>query len=272
MQWVFLNSSISEGLPLALGEAALTGAPVVCTDVGASRQVLTDPSDGSCYSEVVAPNDALALARAQIRILAMLDKWEEFSDPTASTLNTRDASFPDQPTAEDITRITKRMYEQGPSRQALGMRTRAIVQKSFSGDRYLREHEQMLWIGKAKRDMSLPQELRPSARLTSPAAVKLTDVTRTSVHAPRMSLKVEEESQRLSASIRQFSLPSLMFDYESKIPASIISTIPTSLVTECVPSSIKGQVVNSGTNGVTMAGGLGGLSMSFQSQTQMLSE
>jgi glycosyltransferase involved in cell wall biosynthesis len=34
--WVFLNSSISEGLPLALGEAALTGAPVVCTDVGAS--------------------------------------------------------------------------------------------------------------------------------------------------------------------------------------------------------------------------------------------
>jgi glycosyltransferase involved in cell wall biosynthesis len=47
--WVFLNSSISEGLPLALGEAALTGAPVVCTDVGASLRVLTDPDTGVCY-------------------------------------------------------------------------------------------------------------------------------------------------------------------------------------------------------------------------------
>lgn len=28
------------------------------------------------------------------------------------------------------------------------MKTPAIVQKSFSGDRYLREHEQVLWVGK----------------------------------------------------------------------------------------------------------------------------
>src|ERR1700761_3633469 len=67
--WLFLNSSISEGLPLALGEAALTGAPVVCTDVGASLRVLSDPDDFSRFSAVVAPNDARNLARAQINFL-----------------------------------------------------------------------------------------------------------------------------------------------------------------------------------------------------------
>lgn len=37
--WVFVNSSKSEGLPLALGEAGLAGLPVVCTDVGGTREV-----------------------------------------------------------------------------------------------------------------------------------------------------------------------------------------------------------------------------------------
>ena len=81
--WLFLNSSVSEGLPLALGEAALTGAPVVCTDVGASLRVLTDPDDGKRYSEVVAPNDAYGLARAQINLLAMLDEWAQYAEDDA---------------------------------------------------------------------------------------------------------------------------------------------------------------------------------------------
>jgi hypothetical protein len=33
------------------------------------------------------------------------------------------------------------------------MMARSIVQKSFGGERYLREHEQMLWIGKACYEM-----------------------------------------------------------------------------------------------------------------------
>lgn len=151
--WVFLNSSISEGLPLALGEAALTGAPVVCTDVGASRRVLTNPEDNQCYSAVVAPNDALFMARAQIEMLALLGEWSEHADTNALTT---DSSFPEKPSPADVDRITKRMYEQAGARRRLGMKTREIVQKSFSGDRYLREHEQMLWIGKARYDVSHP--------------------------------------------------------------------------------------------------------------------
>lgn len=148
--WLFLNSSVSEGLPLALGEAALTGAPVVCTDVGASLRVLTDPDNGKRYSEVVAPNDAYGLARAQINLLAMLDEWAQFAEDPADKPA---PVLPHKPTPKDVEIITRRMYEKSEQRRKLGMMARAIVQKSFGGERYLREHEQMLWIGKACYEM-----------------------------------------------------------------------------------------------------------------------
>jgi Glycosyl transferases group 1 len=146
--WVFMNSSISEGLPLAIGEAALTGAPIVCTDVGATFQVLTDPDNPKRrYGTVIAPNDHRALARAQISLLSVMDEWEEYGEDEISPGPT-----PDKFTQEDVTRITRRMYEKTPQRRKLGSQLRRIVQKSFSGDRYLREHEQMLWIGKLQYD------------------------------------------------------------------------------------------------------------------------
>jgi hypothetical protein len=156
--WLFLNSSVSEGLPLALGEAALTGAPVVCTDVGASLRVLTDPDDGKRYSEVVAPNDAYGLARAQINLLAMLDEWAQYADDNGEPAPV----LPHKPTPQDVEVITRRMYEKTEQRRKLGMMARSIVQKSFGGERYLREHEQMLWIGKACHEMlSLEKRVPP---------------------------------------------------------------------------------------------------------------
>lgn len=159
-----MNSSISEGLPLALGEAALTGAPVVCTDVGASLRVLTDLETNECYSSIVAPNDAAALAKAQIHMLAMIGEWYVYSDEqtalpaghsggTHSGTTDNITSLPESPTQADIDFITRRMYTETPARRRLGMLGRNIVKKSFDGARYLREHEQMLWIGKAQKDM-----------------------------------------------------------------------------------------------------------------------
>ncbi|POS88089.1 hypothetical protein EPUL_000337 [Erysiphe pulchra] len=147
--WVFMNSSISEGLPLALGEAALTGVPVVCTDVGASLRVLTDPETGELYSAIVAPNDAWNLARAQINILALLDEWAQYAnDPDGFIAPV----LSNNPTQTDVEIITSRMYEKSEERKALGIKSRHIVEKSFGGSRYLREHEQMLWICKARYD------------------------------------------------------------------------------------------------------------------------
>ncbi|KAL2067476.1 hypothetical protein VTL71DRAFT_1901 [Oculimacula yallundae] len=163
--WVFLNSSISEGLPLALGEAALTGAPVVCTDVGASLRVLTDPDTGARYSAVVAPNDARNLARAQINFLALLDEWAPYAnDPESFVAPT----IGDKPTPAVVEEITRRMYAKTEERKALGMRSRDIVQRSFGGERYLREHEQMLWIGKARYEL-LRAPKRPKAHARMPS-------------------------------------------------------------------------------------------------------
>ncbi|KAF7122624.1 hypothetical protein CNMCM5793_000649 [Aspergillus hiratsukae] len=143
--WLFMNSSISEGLPLAMGEAALTGVPVVCTDVGASFCVVTDRATGKKFSEVVAPNDAISLASAQIRVLALLGQWSAFAEDEEGYVP---PSLSLHPSREDVEQITRRMYEKAEQRRKLGMLGRSNVYNNFSSDRYLREHEQMLWLGK----------------------------------------------------------------------------------------------------------------------------
>ncbi|CBF80400.1 hypothetical protein AN8369.2 [Aspergillus nidulans FGSC A4] len=143
--WLFMNSSISEGLPLAMGEAALTGVPVVCTDVGASFCVVTDRNTGKRFSEVVAPNDSDSLARAQLRVLALLDKWAPFAEDEPGTIV---PTLDFHPTPEQIKAVSERMYAKIEQRRKFGMLGRANVLNSFSSDRYLREHEQLLWIGK----------------------------------------------------------------------------------------------------------------------------
>jgi hypothetical protein len=103
--------------------------------VGASFWVVTDPITSKRFSAVVPPNDALSLARAQVNVLALLDEGDRPKSPA-------------QPTGEEEERITKRMYEKTEQRRRLGMLGRTNVLNSFSSERYLREDEQMLWIGK----------------------------------------------------------------------------------------------------------------------------
>ncbi|CAI6086454.1 unnamed protein product [Clonostachys chloroleuca] len=146
--WLFMNSSISEGLPLAIGEAALAGVPIVATEVGATALVMTDPDDqDKRYGEVVPPNDPLALARAQLSILGMVGPWAKFTeeatvDPAAAAA----AVLPDEITPADVDWLTKRMYAKVDDRRKLGLLSREVVLHSFHGNRYLREHEQMYWI------------------------------------------------------------------------------------------------------------------------------
>jgi hypothetical protein len=128
-----------------MGEAALTGVPVVCTDVGASFRVVTDPVTWKKFSAVVGPNDAYSLARAQINVLGLLDEWSEYAEDEPGYCPKKLSL---RPTPEEVATITKRMYDKTEQRRRLGMLGRKNVLNSFSGDRYLREHEQMLWVGK----------------------------------------------------------------------------------------------------------------------------
>ncbi|KAJ0108788.1 hypothetical protein J7T55_011279 [Diaporthe amygdali] len=148
--WLFMNSSISEGLPLAIGEAALTGAPIVCTDVGATKLVLQDPDDAEkLYGEVILPNRPRDLARAQIEMLAVCGKWSSFATDNGGEFV---HGLPDRPTSEQVAQVQQRMYDQYKSRRALGLNMRNTVLRKFDGDRYLREHEQMLWLEWSKSE------------------------------------------------------------------------------------------------------------------------
>jgi glycosyltransferase involved in cell wall biosynthesis len=158
--WLFLNSSISEGLPLAMGEAALTGVPVVCTDVGASFCVVTDEESGEQFSEVVAPNDSESLARAQISVMALIGQWSKYGEDEPG-FSVPVLEYP-TPKPESVVTINSRMIEKQEQRRKLGMMGRKNVLKNFSSERYLREHEQMLWIGKYS-SISYRQHRRPAS-------------------------------------------------------------------------------------------------------------
>lgn len=186
--WLFMNSSISEGLPLAIAEAALAGVPIVATEVGSTALLLTDPDDPSMrYGEVVPPNDPMALARAQISILAMVGRWSQFTrdavatPPTASAKRTSKHAvvLPDNITAQDVDWVARRMYDHADGRRRLGQLGRDVVLRSFHGKRYLREHEQMYWIqwhmAKMRADRSLSDSIQGSLHVRSQSMLPSVD-------------------------------------------------------------------------------------------------
>ena len=154
------------------------------------------------------------MARAQIKLLALLEEWAPYAD---EGVGSDDSSLPEKPTPEDVARITQRMYDQTDARRRLGMKAREIVQKSFCGDRYLREHEQMLWVGKARNDMARHNSSRPTTMLPTPRPVHLTEMTAAPV-------------QEASTLPGEDSLPSLAFGDSSMMPSSIRTSLVTSTV------------------------------------------
>ncbi|KPM42671.1 hypothetical protein AK830_g3862 [Neonectria ditissima] len=181
--WLFMNSSISEGLPLAIGEAALAGVPIVATEVGATALVLTDPNNpDQRYGEVVPPNDPLALARAQISILSMVGPWTKFTDEAEQKEGEAKVDLPvlpDEITPSDVEWLTKRFYAKAEYRRKLGMLSRAVVLHSFHGTRYLREHEQMFWVqwhqSKMKKDKAMQAQAQNRFKFGTPAPLRYSE-------------------------------------------------------------------------------------------------
>jgi hypothetical protein len=176
-----------------MGEAALTGVPVVCTDVGASFCVVTDRITGDRFSEVVPPNDAESLARAQLSIMALLGKWSTHADDAPGT-SPPVLAYPN-PSPEQVRQITQRMYEKTEQRRRLGMMGRENVLKNFSSERYLREHEQMLWIGKYRcRNYHSRHSSPPSSNNSSVWFSKEKTSSKISVITPLRSPRLTPDS------------------------------------------------------------------------------
>jgi len=141
--WIFVNSSITEGLPLALGEAGLCGLPVVCTDVGGSREVISDLSTGVVYGAIAPPAKARQLALGELRVLTMSDGLEQLIDPNAPVVRLDDL-LNEGPQA-----VEKRMCLEDirEKRRKLGLQLRERTIQTFSIAKYWRQHEQVLWLG-----------------------------------------------------------------------------------------------------------------------------
>ncbi|KAJ3038934.1 hypothetical protein HDV00_012764 [Rhizophlyctis rosea] len=144
--WVFVNSSITEGLPLALGEAGLCGLPVVCTDVGGSREVIRNDRTGETCGAIVPPSKPRQLALAQLKVLAVSDgvgKWVGVGEP---------GGVPEVSVEELLAKpgkLAERINDQAvkEARRKVGMRLRERTISVFSIARYWREHEQICWLG-----------------------------------------------------------------------------------------------------------------------------
>lgn len=181
--WLFMNSSLSEGLPLAIAEAALAGVPIVATAVGATALVLTDPDKPSVrYGEVVPPNDPTALARAQVAMLAMAGPWAKF----AGEVDARGSVpphllMPDNLSTRDVEWLAKRMYDKTEDRRKLGMLGRKMVLRGFHGERYLREHEQMYWV-----QWQMARIRKETARMRKELAVRHAGESEPESGAPRV--------------------------------------------------------------------------------------
>ncbi|ORX73474.1 UDP-Glycosyltransferase/glycogen phosphorylase [Anaeromyces robustus] len=141
--WIFVNSSITEGLPLALGEAGLCGLPVVCTDVGGSREVISDLSTGVVYGAIAPPAKARQLALGELRVLTMSDGLEQLIDPNAPVVRLDDLL------AKGPEAVEKRMCKKDvrEKRRKLGLQLRERTIQTFSIAKYWRQHEQVLWLG-----------------------------------------------------------------------------------------------------------------------------
>jgi glycosyltransferase involved in cell wall biosynthesis len=141
--WVFVNSSITEGLPLALGEAGLCGLPVVCTDVGGSREVISNLETGTVFGAIVPPQKARQLALGQLRVLTMTDGLEQLIDPNAPLIRLEDLL------ARGPQLVESRMCDPiiKEKRRKLGLLLRQRTIDTFSIAKYWRQHEQILWLG-----------------------------------------------------------------------------------------------------------------------------
>ncbi|KAJ3218702.1 hypothetical protein HDU67_004484 [Dinochytrium kinnereticum] len=150
--WVFVNSSITEGLPLALGEAGLCGLPVACTDVGGSREVVSNIAKGEVYGAIVPPSKPRQLAMGQLRVLAMTDGLSRVADPDTDV---EDITLDDL-TSKGPEHLEKRIMDERVKdlRRKLGMRLRERTISVFSIARYLREHEQILWCANYKSKLA----------------------------------------------------------------------------------------------------------------------
>ena len=143
--WLVLNSSIAEGLPLALGGGRISGAPIVCTEAGGSREVFMGDHPDHVYGRSVSPGNPYELAVAQIAVLGLFDGLEAVAYHGTGGVKGDEPKIYERVNLETwiserrFDDIWARILSKREGRRQLGLRLREHVLKQFHGKRYLRE-------------------------------------------------------------------------------------------------------------------------------------
>ena len=77
--WLYIQTSISEGLPVSVIEAGLTGKCVVCTNVGGCAELLANPNAGARVREGVKGPQGSPLLGTVSRPERPLTCWHDYS-------------------------------------------------------------------------------------------------------------------------------------------------------------------------------------------------
>ncbi|CAN0239651.1 unnamed protein product, partial [Laminaria digitata] len=134
----FLNSSVSEGLPLAIIEASRAGLVVIATDVGGTRDVVGE------FGGVCRPNSPLELAKTQLETLAACKKWCKIGG--APNLDWGEIDLTPNPQEQ---MLEKAIFNKDVinARHNWGTRYLEWTSKAFTLDRrYRDEHVRSLWF------------------------------------------------------------------------------------------------------------------------------
>ncbi|CAN0268263.1 unnamed protein product, partial [Discosporangium mesarthrocarpum] len=135
---LFLNSSVSEGLPLAIIEASRAGLVVTATDVGGTRDVVGE------FGAVCRPNDPVELARCKLESLAACEKWCKLVRRCSPNIDWLEIeASPDR-----SQKLEKAIFDPDVirARQAWGTRYMEWTSKAFTLERYRDEHVRALWF------------------------------------------------------------------------------------------------------------------------------
>jgi glycosyltransferase involved in cell wall biosynthesis len=101
---IFALSSLWEGLPLALLEAAAMGKPIVATDIDGVREVIQDGETGL----LVPPANPEKLAEAILRLLQDKDLARKLGENAKATIP---ASFPLSKMIEETEQLYLRLFQ-----------------------------------------------------------------------------------------------------------------------------------------------------------------
>ena len=151
-----LQSSVTEGLPVSILEAGLSGVCVVCTDVGGCSELLRNQTRS--FGRLTSAKNIQMIAYGQLEVMAMLPSLE----------------FPRLQQAPEVDKAHLQSLLNDPAvqqrRQAWGQEYREFILSKFSVSVHAMQQRQALSLSHFAQQRQAEHETSSDMRKVSPVA------------------------------------------------------------------------------------------------------